>query len=359
MIFFNKKINKLRKISFYLFLIPSIALVVSLLLHNILVSFKFSSSTNNYYDKFPIIIDCNESNSFCHSDFKKLFNKTTRFDECETHHLYDYILVDDKRYITDDYVVKYLENKDYSQTDLENLNIKLIYKRTNKKSHHCIKNSKLFKIYKLFPSIFYFVENIKNNKKYIAGTSTTVNPFIYGETSISNIVKRYPVDAVFKPLMYISSLLMILYWFNYHSIFKRINESKKIQKFTIFGVASSLFLLFHVIFLGTSIDNEIFNKIRKLILVLFILCEILAQFFLTRRLHLSLDKIEIYIYKKILNLKIVFVSIIVLSSIIILSILSFFNLDSKVDYILEWNYFFFLLLFYFLSSIMWKKIKII
>ena len=45
-------------------------------------------------------------------------------------------------------------------------------------------------------------------------------------------------------------------------------------------------------------NNEIFNKIRKLILVLFILCEIIAQFLLTRRLYLSIRKIESYIFFK-------------------------------------------------------------
>ena len=114
-------------------------------------------------------------------------------------------------------------------------------------------------------------------------------------------------------------------------------------------------LFLHIIFLGTTIDNEIFNKIRKLILVLFILCEIIAQFLLTRSLYLSIRKIESYIFKAVLNLKIIFVSILVIISILVLSILAVYNLTSKIDYILEWNFFLFLLFFYLLSSIMWKK----
>ena len=58
-----------------------------------------------------------------------------------------------------------------------------------------------------------------------------------------------------------------------------------------------------------------------------------------------------------LNLKIIFVSAIILCTVIILITLAIFDLDSKVDYILEWNYFLFLLIFYLLSSIMWKKQK--
>ena len=150
---------------------------------------------------------------------------------------------------------------------------------------------------------------------------------------------------------------MIFYWLTYQKILTNINPKKKINKFTIFGIFSGIFLFFHVFFLGTKIDNEIFNQIRKLILVLFIFFEILAQFFLTKRLYLSIDMIDNYISTKILNTKIIFVSLIFLSSSVIIVILSFFNLDSKVDYILEWNYFLLLLVFYLLSALLWNKQK--
>jgi hypothetical protein len=104
---------------------------------------------------------------------------------------------------------------------------------------------------------------------------------------------------------------------------------------------SGLFLFFHVFFLGSTIDNDVFQKVRKLILVLFIIFEILAQFFLTKRLYLNIDKFKEYISKKILNIKITFVSIIIVSSVGIIGILSFNNIDSKVDYILEELYQFF------------------
>ena len=148
---------------------------------------------------------------------------------------------------------------------------------------------------------------------------------------------------------------MILYWLTYQRIFWSITEIKKINKFTIFGTLSGVFLFFHIFFLGTTIDNEIFNKIRKLILVLFILFEILAQFFLTKRLYLNFNKFNKYISQKILHIKIIFVSLIVISSVFIIGILSFNDLDSKIDYILEWNYFALLLVFYLLSALMWKK----
>ena len=62
--------------------------------------------------------------------------------------------------------------------------------------------------YKIFPSFFEYLAN--NKKNFSLGTSSSVNPLIYGETSISNIVKRYPVKFVFKPLIYLSVFLMII-----------------------------------------------------------------------------------------------------------------------------------------------------
>ena len=83
----------------------------------------------------------------------------------------------------------------------------------------CIKNSNYYNIYKKFPFIFEFLSNLKSNNKYAAATSKAVYPFLYGESSISNIVKRFPVNYLFKPLFYISSILMLMYWLYYQKIF--------------------------------------------------------------------------------------------------------------------------------------------
>ena len=44
--------------------------------------------------------------------------------------------------------------------------------------------------------------NLKSNNKYTSGTGNAVYPFLYGETSISNIVKRFPINYLFKPLLW-------------------------------------------------------------------------------------------------------------------------------------------------------------
>ena len=359
MSFLKKKIKRLRKISLYLFLLPTIALIASLLIHNVFMGFKFKSADFKYNISSTVKIQCNSENFFCEST-EPYAEYTYTFENCEKNKFHMHVFLDDKNYKHDLYVENFFSGEKYDGPSDEGIfeNLSNFYMTTvknNNINHSCILNSNLFNLYKIVPGLFYFIEKIKLDERYKPGTSGTVNPFIYGEASISNIVKRYPVDLFFKPLLYVSSILMILYWIHYNIIFRNIIENQKISKFTIFGVASSLFLFFHVFFLGTTIENDIFTKIRKIILLLFILCEILAQFFLVKRLYLSFEKIDSYVYKYVIKLKMILVSITVLTTFVVLVILSFYDLDPKVDYILEWNYFLFLLVFYFLSAIMWRK----
>ena len=66
-------------------------------------------------------------------------------------------------------------------------------------------------------------------------------------------------------------------------------------------------------------------------------------------------EISEYLNTIVVYCKLGFVILVCLSTLIIFLVLLMINLDSKVDYILEWNYFLILLLFYLMSSIMWKK----
>ena len=148
---------------------------------------------------------------------------------------------------------------------------------------------------------------------------------------------------------------MFIYWRSYNYLFDNILNQKR-NFFYYFGISSAIFLFLHVFFLGSEIDNETFQKIRRLIMVLFILNELFAQISLTRQLYLNSSKLSEYCYLSIIKLKILFIFVILIVSSIVILILIFYNLSSKIDYILEWNYFLILLFYYFLSSIMWKKI---
>ena len=155
--------------------------------------------------------------------------------------------------------------------------------------------------------------------------------------------------------MYLSVIFMFFYWYYYNSILNKLSDKKGKNIFFIFGILSAIFLLFHVFFLGSKFESVFFTKLRRSYVVFFILFEVLAQTFLIIQIFKRKFKLLKYINKIIIYLKIFFVSAVILITAIILTILTFYDLNSKIDYILEWNYFLFLLIFYFLSFLMWKR----
>ena len=351
-------ILKLRKYAFLLFLVPAIGLLGSLFFHNLLINFKFTHWPYEEGKTYPSKITCNVQNNYCLT-----INtiKTQNLDDCPTFNPDNYILINGKNINPDGKLNAYYEENYFLFKDLKKeflgAKIEKIFGKPHILNNTCIKNSSYYNIYKKVPFIFEFLSNLKLNNKYNSGTSEAVYPFLYGETSISNIVKRFPINYLFKPLLYITSVLMIMYWLYYQKIFNLFEKEKRINKFLIFGVTSSIFLFFHVLFLGMEIENEIFTQFRRLIIVLFIFCELAAQFFLAKRIYVCRTLIASYTFKPVIYLKIAFVATIILISITIIGILTVYNLPPNVDYFLEWNYFLILLLFYLLSSIMWKNIN--
>ena len=148
---------------------------------------------------------------------------------------------------------------------------------------------------------------------------------------------------------------MIFYWLYYNRILRNLLNTTSNYYFFKFGILSASFLLLHVFFLGWTFENEILTKLRRTLVIFFILFEVLAQTFLIKQIFFIKDKINNYLNLIVVYLKLIFVFLVCSSTIIILTILIFYDLDAKFDYILEWNYFLLLLIFYFLSFLMWKK----
>ena len=340
----HKSISFLKRTALLLFIVPLIGIIGSLLVHNYLVSYKYSYEMlipfkeNSQRSTYDFI--CSKENNMC-SNLKKI----SKLDKCNK-------FVTDKSYLSKDGLVK-LSEKDASKK-LENKKPYMVrYTISDKLSRSCILNSKTYYLYKIFPGFYEYIASNKEN--FSLGTSHSVNPLIYGETSISNIVKRYPVKFVFKPLMFLSVFLMITYWFFYNKVLNNIFQVKRINIFLIFGILSAIFLFLHVYFLGQKYEAEIFNKIRRSYIVFFILFEILAQAYLLKIIWKKRNDLKNYFYRSILISKLSFVIFVALSSFIIFTILVFKNLSAKVDYILEWNYFLILLIYYLLSFLIWKK----
>ena len=359
----SKRISLIRKIALSLFFFSLLAIMGSLWLQNTITNFKFSKNqVNNEILKnipgfiFKDKINCSENIDACRENrYLKKIQYINKLGDCfENEYKISYVIsnkvLKNRNLLFVDNDLKNQLKPEYFNKDLE-LNIEVL----NSKSKNCIKNFDEYKIYKIFPFFYDFIFKLKSNPITNLGANVEINPFVYGETSISNIVKRFPINYVFKPFLYISVVLMFLYWNNYKHLFNNILGSKK-EMFVFFGISSAFFLFFHVLFLGMEIDNKIFKLLRKLIIVFFILSEIIAQTLLSIRLFNNKKELNYYCYIYIINIKLLFVIIIFSISLIVIFILLIYDLSNKVDYILEWNYFAGLLFYYLLSALMWKKL---
>ena len=347
-------IRSLRIIAFYLFLTPAIALIGSLIFYNALILFQFKHERDFNFEKnipgsISIKYECNEQNKYCD---KIPIPKSDKLNKCNKY-VVDSLIISEKGEVLDTNASLKLDLNETSKK----LNEKIFFqfKLSNELNEYCILNSQLLKFYEFTPFLFEKFYQIRVSEKTSFGTSVSVNPILYGETSISNIVKRFPIKMIFKPLMYLSVILMIFYWYYNNLVFNKLQNIRTNNKFFIFGVLSAIFLLLHVIFLGWTFESEILTKTRRSFIVFFILFEVLAQAYLIKDIFKKKSEISNYINIAIMYCKLAFVFFVCASTLIIFLILLMVNLSAKVDYILEWNYFLILLFFYLLSSIMWKK----
>ena len=189
-------------------------------------------------------------------------------------------------------------------------------------------------------------------------------PYFDGGTSISRTARPYPSWLIFKPAMFLTSYLLIRYWLYNKSIIKFFDkEHKHINKIIFFGIASAIALTIHSIFLGIKFDNDLYKLFRRVIMLLFIVFEIVAQAYLVATLYSFKDRLLEFINIKILKLKIILVSILIIVAAVSIPIISlpgdyFLGLNLKfLKHALEWDYFIGVISFYLLTFFMWKKIS--
>ena len=187
-------------------------------------------------------------------------------------------------------------------------------------------------------------------------------PYFDGGASISRTARPYPSWLIFKPAMFLTSFLLIKYWLYNKSIISFFNKDhKNINKIVYFGIASAIALTIHSIFLGIKFDNDLYKLFRRVIMLMFIIFEIIAQAYLVATLFSFRDKLFKYINKKYLTLKLYLVSILIVVAVISIPIISlpgndFLGFNLKFfKHGLEWNYFIGVITFYFLTFMMWKK----
>ncbi len=199
----------------------------------------------------------------------------------------------------------------------------------------------------LFEGTFLTVDQI--------GRSNFSFPYFDGSLSISRASRTYPQYLIFKPSMIITGILLFYYWNYNNNLICKLNKIDNFKyKFRIFGILSAIFLIIHSIFLGIKFDIQIYKLFRRVVLLLFIIFELVAQGILVYHLYNLKSKIIEITNKKVLIAKITLVTLLVSVAIASLPILINKG-NTHFKHGLEWNYFVGVITFYLLTFFFWKR----
>ena len=198
-----------------------------------------------------------------------------------------------------------------------------------------------------------FLENTFFSVDQIGRSGFSI-PYFDGSLSISRASRTFPQYLIFKPAMIITAIILYYYWVNNNNLVNKFKSTNINYKFKTFGILSAVFLAIHSIFLGIKFDIQIYKLMRRVVLLLFIIFEIIAQGMLVYHFFKIKDKISDLINKKILTLKAILVS--VLATIAILSVPILIDKgNTHFKHALEWNYFVGVILFYFFTRFLWRR----
>ena len=198
-----------------------------------------------------------------------------------------------------------------------------------------------------------FLENTIFNVDQIGRSGFSI-PYFDGGLSISRASRTFPQYLIFKPSMWLTAILLYYYWRNNNSLLNNLNNTEINYKFKVFGILSAIFLAIHSVFLGVKFDLQIYKLFRRVVLLLFIIFEIIAQGILVYHLFKIKKKIISSINSKILYLKITLVTILASIGILSLPILVQSG-NTHFKHALEWNYFVGVILFYLLTKMFWRR----
>ena len=200
--------------------------------------------------------------------------------------------------------------------------------------------------YEIFENTIFVVDQL--------GRSAFSIPYLDGSLSISRASRTFPQYLIFKPAMIITAITLYYYWKNNNDLVNKFKSTNINYKFKTFGILSAVFLAIHSIFLGIKFDIQIYKLMRRVVLLLFIIFELIAQGILVYHFFKIKEKISNLINKKVLFLKAMLVSILTIVAILSLPIL----LDkgnTHFKHALEWNYFVGVILFYLFTRFFWRR----
>ncbi len=347
----NSFVNKIKIYSVVAFLLPLLAINSCLLLYKIMGNIKLYPPYNWNEKITETAFDPNFSKSY-------LFDSGS-FVDCPKYKFKHYVVTTEN-----DVILIYTENS----TPVNPEKLKYLIENNRIKSQRfesgenieprCVKN---YKFLNLILNNFSFLEKILINtfKMNSTGFSIIKNPYFYGEVSISRTARYFPATLIFKPLIILSAIFLFLYWKNNLNLFNELKNNNVLNRFSesffYLGVLSCVFLILHASLLGLDFDSKLFGKIRRLIIILFILFELSAQILLTIHLYKFRRELKKHIRSCILRVKITFITIVLSASVILVAFLIWGNLSTTTKHIIEWNFFSILLIYYLLSKFLWKR----
>jgi len=180
-------------------------------------------------------------------------------------------------------------------------------------------------------------------------------PYFDGGVSISRTVRNFPLYLIFKPAMFITSFLLILYWLNTKKIINHFHKDYVNERRIIFfGISSAILLTLHSIFLGIKFDNDLYKLFRRVVMLSFIIFELIAQAYLIKFFYEIRQDLNIHINIGYLKIKRILIIFLISISIITLPFLPFDNFKF-LKHAIEWNIFLGVIAFYLLTHLMWKK----
>ena len=180
-------------------------------------------------------------------------------------------------------------------------------------------------------------------------------PYIDGGASISRTARVFPTYLIFKPAMFLTSYLLIKYWIYNKKIISNLDlKNKNLNKILFFGIGSAIFLILHSFFLGIKFDFVSYKLFRRVVILLFVVFEIVAQAYLVITLYKLKEKFLKYINLNFLKMKAILVSTLIIVALASIPIISFPG-NIHLKHALEWDYFIGVIAFYLLTFFMWKK----
>ena len=204
---------------------------------------------------------------------------------------------------------------------------------------------------------------ISQNPEFLENTIFTVDqigrsgfsiPYIDGSLSISRASRTFPQYLIFKPAMIFTAIIVYFYWVNNNNLVNKLKVTNINYKFKTFGILSAIFLAIHSIFLGIKFDIQIYKLMRRVVLLLFIIFELIAQGVLIYHFYTLRANIEKFINKKVLIIKMILVSTLATVALLSLPIITSKG-NVHLKHSLEWNYFIGILLFYLLTRFFWRR----